>query len=186
MVKSMQRQNNPIHQAFSRIALFGRPGSGKSTFGAKLSTQFNIPIYHLDRYFFIENWIRRDYEKFLAIQKDIVQKDQWIIDGNSLQSLEMRWANSDLVIYFNYPRSICYWRIFKRFFTKDKSILDRPDNTKEIITFSFLTYIWNMEQRVAEPIATLSTKYPHVKFVEVKNDNELQSLEKMLTVKELV
>jgi hypothetical protein len=177
---NMQRQKIPLHKPYSRITLFGRPGSGKSTFGVKLSTLLNIPIYHLDRYFFIENWLKRDYQQFLDIQQEIVNQDRWIIDGNSIQSLEMRWAQSDLVLYFNYPRHVCYWRIFKRFFTKDITILDRPDNTKEIITFSFLTYIWNMEKRVAEPIRLLKAKYPHILLIEINNDNDLKKIETII------
>ena len=63
--------------------IFGRPGSGKSTFANKLSKEINTPLYHLDKYFYVDNWIERDYQEFLQVQQDIVNQPSWIIDGNS-------------------------------------------------------------------------------------------------------
>ena len=34
-----------------RIMIFGRPGSGKSTFAVELALKLNLPLYHLDKYF---------------------------------------------------------------------------------------------------------------------------------------
>jgi adenylate kinase family enzyme len=95
--------------------IFGRPGGGKSTFAVWLSDALQLPLHHLDKHFFTANWIERDYNEFLSIQKNIVTGKTWIIDGNSIHSLETRWSHADLVLYFNYPKWICYWRILKRF-----------------------------------------------------------------------
>ncbi|HXF90407.1 MAG TPA: AAA family ATPase, partial [Candidatus Nitrosotenuis sp.] len=90
-----------------RIVIFGRPGCGKSTFALSLHQATGIPLYHLDKYFFTSNWVERDYGEFLAIQQSIIDQDQWIIDGNSIRSLEMRFARADLVLYFNYSKWVC-------------------------------------------------------------------------------
>ncbi|WP_052046063.1 AAA family ATPase [Candidatus Paracaedibacter symbiosus] len=58
--------------------IFGRPESGKSTFAKQLCHQTGIPLYHLDRYFFIENWVERDEAEFLEIQRKLVAQDCWI------------------------------------------------------------------------------------------------------------
>jgi adenylate kinase family enzyme len=47
---------------YIRICIFGRPGSGKSTFAHKLHLKTGLPLYHLDRYFFVANWVERDYQ----------------------------------------------------------------------------------------------------------------------------
>ena len=60
--------------------IFGRPGSGKSTFATWLSNFYPLPIYHLDKYFYIRNWLERDYNEFLEIQENIVNSESWIID----------------------------------------------------------------------------------------------------------
>lgn len=159
----------------NRIMIFGRPGSGKSTFALKLHKTTGIPLYHLDRYFYIENWIERDYQEFLQIQQDIVNKESWIIDGNSIKSLEMRWSKADLVLYFNYPRYICYWRVFKRLFKKDKLIHDKAQGCKENIRLSLLKYMWTFDQRVTQKIKVLKNKYPNAIFIEIKNDKQLKN-----------
>ncbi|MCP3660767.1 MAG: DNA topology modulation protein [Bacteroidetes bacterium] len=134
-----------------KIMIFGRPGSGKSTFAFWLHKKINLPLYHLDKYFYIDNWtkswIERDYNEFLKIQKDIVNKNNWIVDGNCLSSLELRYNKADICIYFDYPRYICYLRIFKRYFYKDKNIKDRAEGYTETLNLKFLKYIWNFENR---------------------------------------
>ncbi len=164
----------------SRIMIFGRPGSGKSTFSQKVHQRTGLSLYHLDKYFYTENWTERNYQQFLNIQQKLVDQDQWIIDGNNLKSLEMRYHRADLCLYFNYPRWLCYWRIFKRLFTKDRTIHDRAEGCRETIRWSLLSYIWTFEQRVAQQIKALRHTYPHVTFVKICDDKELQKIESQL------
>jgi len=51
-----------------KIMIFGRPGSGKSTFALDLQKMLNIPLRHLGKYFFRDNWVERDYDEFLEKQ----------------------------------------------------------------------------------------------------------------------
>lgn len=55
---------------------------------------WGLPLHHLDKYFY---WIEQDYNEFIEIQKNIVDTECWIVDGNSTRSLEIRWARADLV-----------------------------------------------------------------------------------------
>lgn len=154
--------------------IFGRPGSGKSTFALKLNQALKLPLYHLDKYFFENNWLERNHDEFLAILQSLVNQDKWIIDGNCIKSLEMRYAKADLAIYFNYPKYICYWRILKRIYCKDKQIDDRAEDCNETVSFSLLKYMWNFESRVAKQLDYLKQKYPHCQFIEIKSDQDLK------------
>lgn len=60
---------------YSRICIFGRPGSGKSTFALKLHQQTGTSLYHLDKYFYTANLAERDYQEFLTIQEALVTQD---------------------------------------------------------------------------------------------------------------
>ncbi len=161
-----------------RITIYGRPGSGKSTYALKLSQKLNIPLFHLDRHFFVEDWKERDTEEFLSIQEQLVSQEEWVIDGNSIKSLELRYARSHLVLYFNYPRWLCIWRVFKRqFISKDPAIQDRAPGCNERISWKLLTYLWTFEERVAQPIQTLRQKYPSVSFFEVRGQDDLEKIE---------
>lgn len=163
-----------------RIMIFGRPGSGKSTFALKLAKKFDLPLYHLDKYFFTTNWIQRDYEDFLEDQYAIVAQKDWIIDGNSLQSLSIRYSEADICIYFNYPRLLCLWRLIKRNFTKNTEIDDRAQGCPERISWSLIKYMWTFEyrlnNRLTQQLQMFQELYPQVKFYAVHNDQELEKV----------
>jgi adenylate kinase family enzyme len=164
--------------------IFGRPGSGKTTLAVALSRVLLMPVHHLDKYFFVDNWVERDKAEFIEIQQQLLNQDQWIIDGNATRSLHMRYQKADIVIYMVYPRFTCIWRVMKRFFTKDYSIDDRAPNCKEGISLKLLRYLWGFDKRVAEKIASLRDAYPDVKFYKITNDEELKQVWCKLTSSE--
>lgn len=110
----------------------------------------------------------------------IVASSSWIIDGNSTRSLEIRFAKADLVLYFNYPRWLCYFRIFKRLFYKNPELNDRAYGCYEQITWSLIRYMWSFENRVVDTIKMLKEKYPQTTFIEIKNDKELGKLKELI------
>ncbi|MGI4851226.1 MAG: hypothetical protein ACRYGR_04730 [Janthinobacterium lividum] len=161
-----------------RIMIFGRPGSGKSTFAHLLHQVTKLPVYHLDKIFFISNWNKRNHQEYINLKKTFVDEEHWIIDGNNTKCLEMRYARADLVLYFNYSRRICCWRIFKRLWTKDFSIDDRAERCPEVLRWPLILYMWTFEKRVAKQIQNLKVKYPYTKFIEIRHDRDLAQLKK--------
>ncbi|MEN8237317.1 MAG: DNA topology modulation protein [Pseudomonadota bacterium] len=157
----------------NRIMIFGRSGSGKSTFALKLHQKLGFPVYHLDRYFFVQNWQERDYQEFMDIQQKLVAQEQWIIDGTQVKSLETRYQRADVCIYFNYPFWRCLWRIVKRRLRKDSRILDRAEGCPEKIAWKLIVYTWRFRERVQGATANLRQKYPDVQFIEVRSDQDL-------------
>ncbi len=153
--------------------IFGRPGSGKSTFAHQLHSKTKIPLYHLDKYFFIANWEKRDNDDFMRIQNEIVRSESWIIDGNCTQSLETRYAQADVCFYFNFSKILCLWRICKRIFHNRSHIDDRADGCDEVVRWVLIKYMWTFEKRVSERISHLKHKYSHVKFIEINNKTQL-------------
>ena len=154
--------------------IFGRSGSGKSTFAHDLHKITGLPLYHLDKYFFTRNWVERDKQEFLDIQQSIVDTHFWIIDGNSIKSLEMRYSRADLVLYLNHPRWLCYIRVFKRIFDKNIEIDDRAESCPEKASWRLLKYMWTFDQRVEKSIEYLRDKYPDVPFVKISNEGDLR------------
>ena len=159
-----------------RIAIFGRPGSGKSTFALKLSQKLNLPLIHLDRWFFNSNWVKRDTEDFQKILQQFVDQENWIMDGNATRSLEARYAKAEIVLYFYYPFYLCLWRVFKRIFTKDYAIQDRAENCNERVSFELIKYLWEFDKRVQEKLCNLHIQYPHVEIYKITNDRDLEKL----------
>lgn len=156
--------------------IFGRPGSGKSTFAHALHNSTKIPLFHLDKYFYTSNWMQRDYVEFMEIQNEIVNKDTWIVDGNCTKSFETRYSRADLCVYFNYPIIVCLWRVCIRIFQNRDHIDDRAENCPEIVRWQLIKYMWTFKERVKDKIAALQEKYPQVQFVEVNNNTQVKNI----------
>lgn len=165
----------------SRIMIFGRPGSGKSTIALKLHSHTQIPVYHLDQYFYVANWQERPYEDFLSIQQSLVEKDSWIIDGNCIDSLEMRYAQADMILYFKLPRWLCLARVLKRFFKKNRKD-PLAQGCKETVKFKVLKYMWNFEKRVEEPLELLKERYPSKPLVMISCSADIKKIEEHFNV----
>lgn len=175
MITAMESEKGKM-TGMKRIMIFGRTGSGKSTFAVRLAQALELPLYHLDQWFYTEQWVERDRAEFLAIQQNLVDQDHWMIDGNSLKSLEMRYCRADTVIYVCLPRWLCLLRLLKRRFFKDRSIQDRAPNCPEKITLKLLQYTWTFEDRTRDQIVSLRAAYPNVPFYEVRTQNQLDML----------
>lgn len=163
-----------------RIMIIGRPGGGKTTFADRLAKKLNIPVYHLDKYFFTSNWIERDYNEFLSIQQNIVSQDNWVIDGCSIRSLDVRYARADVCVYFKYPRMVCLWRMIKRIFFRDPNLRDVPEGCTPSISWKLVKYMWTFEYRknyrLLQGLTRCKQAYPQVKFVDIRNDKEMDKL----------
>lgn len=166
--------------SLSRIMIFGLPGSGKSTFADLLAKKLDIPVYHLDTFFFIENWVERPYKEFMAMQQDLVAQEKWIIDGNATASLEIRFARAHLVLYFQYPWYSCLWRLFKRRFWSKRTTNDLPEKSKDIITWKLIKYLLTFNARVQSTVSELRKKYPNVRFYRISSDNEREKVMQLL------
>lgn len=80
-----------------KIIIIGCPGSGKSTFARKLSDITNIPLYHLDMIWHKPDKTTLTKEEFDEQLRDLLQKSEWIIDGNYQRTLEVRIKECDTI-----------------------------------------------------------------------------------------
>lgn len=128
----------------SKIIVIGSSGSGKSTLSRELSHILEIPVYHLDKLFWKPNWVMTTKDEQFKIQNSLLDKNEWIIDGNYTGILEERLLSADTIIFLNLPRRICYYRVFKRLLKNfGKTRIDMGKDCKERINLTFLKYIWN-------------------------------------------
>ena len=91
----------------NKMIVIGCPGSGKSTFSRKLSEKTEIPLYHLDMMYWNEDKTTVNKNIFLERLGAVLQKDEWIIDGNYISTMELRMLACDTVIFLDYPLEIC-------------------------------------------------------------------------------
>lgn len=165
------------HLSINKIAIAGRPGSGKSTFALKLGEYLKLPVHHLDKIFFTDNWVSRHKEDFLNLKQQWMSTHKWIIDGNSLSSLYLRYEQADIMIIFLLPRWKCFFRIFKRrFMPRNIKIDDRATNCPERISWKLLMYTWTFNRRIEPILSELKEKYSNKPLYIIRTDQEAESL----------
>ena len=90
-----------------KIIVIGCPGSGKSTISWALHNKTGIPLYHLDMMFWNANKTTVEKSVFLERLSAVLERDEWIIDGNYGSTMELRMAACDTVIFLDYPLDVC-------------------------------------------------------------------------------
>lgn len=130
-------------KSIQKIAIIGAPGTGKSTLASYLQKQTNLPIFHLDQYFWSPNWTHPEEETYKKIHDKIHNKNKWIIDGMNLKYLESRIIKADLIIFLDYSSTVYIRRIFKRLFQYygTPSPYSAP-GCNEKFNFKFLKFLW--------------------------------------------
>ena len=112
------QENKDISMA--KIFIVGGPGSGKSTFAEKLSSELNIPHFDLDDIKWINQTnnfnVERPKEERLKLRdKILAENDNWIIEGVYTND----WIipileQADRIILLKPPTMVRQWRIIKR------------------------------------------------------------------------
>ena len=163
-----------------KIMIFGRPASGKSTFALQLSRGIKFPLFHLDKFFFHPNWVKKNHDECESILKKFVVQDSWIIDGNDPALLEMRYKNADIILFFDFPKWLCLYRAIKRLFFKDKGLDDRAKGCPEKLSIKFIDYLLNFEKYFNAEITRLQKEYPTKKFLKITDSTSLSEASKFI------
>ncbi|GAB4534881.1 MAG: DNA topology modulation protein [Pleurocapsa sp.] len=159
-----------------RIAIIGCCGSGKSTLAVKLGLKLNLPVIHLDSYYWKAGWIESSEEEWIDKQKLLVKRDRWIIDGNYLNTMDIRLEAADTVILLDFSRWLCLWRIGQRYLHhRGKVRSDMADGCIERFNMDFLWYVWNFANNQKESILSKLELYKYGKqIIILKNTQQLK------------
>jgi adenylate kinase family enzyme len=159
----------------NRISIVGISGSGKSTLANNLGKKLNLPVFHLDKYYWDVGWKERyaTKEEFNNVARVFAEQDKWIIDGNYRGTLDFRLERADVIIFLDFPKWRCIWRVVKRAFDR-KQPFDKTEGVKEKVDWFLIKWILNyptdvMRERVL--------KYVDKKRVYIlKNNRDISDL----------
>lgn len=90
-----------------KVIVIGCPGSGKSTVSRALHNKTGIPLYYLDMMYWNADETTVEKSVFLERLSAVLEKDEWIIDGNYGSTMELRMAACDTAIFLDYPLDVC-------------------------------------------------------------------------------
>lgn len=112
-----------------KIAVFGKPGGGKSTLSKRLSSDIGVTLYALDSIEFNKDGERVPAEEYKTKHTQLIAEDNWIIDGlGTLGSFWQRIEAADVLIYVDLPYPVHYWWVTKRLL---KSFFAHPEGWPE-------------------------------------------------------
>ena len=164
-----------------KILIIGSPGSGKSTFGRMLSKKLNIPLVHLDSLWWKEGWVERERDEFDSLLLMELKKKSWIIDGNFSRTLETRLQYADTVIFFDYNRFLCLWRVLKRVVTNHGKVRpDMPNGCPERFDWDFLKYVYKFNDTQRKSIYAKLSAQKNIAVIVIKNKTEFKKYCKSL------
>ena len=102
-----KQDKNDLKRDPGKIIVIGSPGSGKSTFARKLRDKTQLPLYYLDMIFHKPDRTTVSRGEFDQRLSEIMDTDEWIIDGNYLRTLPPRFEKCTEVFLFDLPVEQC-------------------------------------------------------------------------------
>jgi len=113
----------------NKIAVFGKPGSGKSVLSKALASATGIPLYQLDLMVYQKSGELVDRTTFDEAHDKALSSERWIIDGfGPIASFYTRLEAADTLIYIDLPYLTSYWLVTKRLL---KGLVVRPEGWPE-------------------------------------------------------
>ena len=101
-----------------KVAVFGNAGGGKSTLSKRLSEITGLPLHVLDKVKYLAGGIEVPHEDYKRAHQQILETDQWIIDGfGCMETLWPRLNEADSLIFVDLPLHVHFWWVTKRLIT---------------------------------------------------------------------
>lgn len=163
--------------SMQKILVIGSPGSGKSTFAVQLSKQLDLPVIHLDKLNWIDDKNTLNPAGFDELLEKVLKKDSWIIDGNYSRTLSKRLDYADTVIWLDLPKTICIYRIWKRYI-KGKMTKSRTYGNPIKLEPGFVKFVWNFNHTNRPIILKILNENKHKKVIILKNQFEIEEIKK--------
>ncbi|MDR3495598.1 MAG: AAA family ATPase [Ancalomicrobiaceae bacterium] len=143
-----------------RILIIGSSGAGKSTLSRALAARLTMPAIHLDQLYWRPGWQTCDEASFKRRVAEAVAQPRWVMDGNFATTLAERLARADTVLWLDYGRPTCFWRVAKRTWRHfGRNRPDMADGCPERLDLEFLAYIWSFRRRQVPRLAAALAEY---------------------------
>lgn len=153
-----------------KIMIIGCCGSGKTTLAKKLSNKLNLPLIHLDKLNWRDNWQNISKEEFDDLLWAEVIKPTWIIDGNYERTIPLRLKYCDTVIYMDYSRISCLYGVIKRVVMGyGKSRPDMGGYCPERFDFDFIKFVWNFNKNNRKRYYDILSREEDIQVIILRN-----------------
>jgi adenylate kinase family enzyme len=97
-----------------RVSVVGTSCSGKTTLAGKLAAACGLPHFELDAIHWQPGWTPLPLEDFRRRVSEVVDGEQWVIDGNYSRVRDLVWERATDVVWIDLPFQSVLWRAIRR------------------------------------------------------------------------
>ena len=83
--------------------IIGCGGSGKTTLAKKVQEITGLELIHLDQVFWNPGWVETTGQEWIDKNKQLLSKENWIMDGNYGSTMDMRLEQADTIVFMDTP-----------------------------------------------------------------------------------
>lgn len=157
-----------------KICIIGASGAGKSTFASQLSKQTGVESFALDELFWDNSEghynARRDPRKRDRLLHDLLQKENWIMEGVQYAWVGDAFEQADRIYLLDPPAWLCRVRIVRRYFARKLLKNGRSkENLRSLL--ALLRWTKHFYRKNLPEIRVLLDHYP-AKVTLIKNKRE--------------
>ena len=88
-----------------------------------------------------------------------MNKEEWIIDGNHLETMEMRFQAADLILFFDISRLQCVYSVWKRHGHKRVDLPDYLEEKRDKKFYQLLKWTWDFPKKRRPGLLSIFEKY---------------------------
>lgn len=152
--------------AMKKVVIIGSGGAGKSTLARQLGQVLKLPIYHLDALHWKSGWVPTPHDEWEHVQRELVKKDEWIIEGNYGRTLDIRLGAADTILFLDFSRRVTMYRILKRrVMYHGKTRPDLAQGCPERLNLKFIAWVWQFRKRQRPKIVKRLEAYAETKQI---------------------
>jgi len=118
-----------------RVCVVGNLASGKSYFSKMVGDELEIPVTHLDDFYWRSDWTIAPGGEFRDKCSEVLNQEEWVMDGSYPEfNMIRRFRRADAVVFIDIPIKSCFDQMNRR---RAEVRDDFPANEHEI-KFPFL------------------------------------------------
>ncbi|MCM1559332.1 MAG: DNA topology modulation protein FlaR [Butyrivibrio sp.] len=164
-----------------KLDIIGSVASGKSTLAKEISEKYQIPFYEKDNIV----WERtpngdkkRSSDERDRIYREIIEGENWIVEGSPRECLNESFAYSDYIILLDINTYTRLFRVFGRWIRQRTGM--EKYNSKPTFKFLYYNIKWVFEFNAERKKITEFLSEYGVKYVTFYNSEQaMQFIEKM-------
>lgn len=166
----------------NKVLIIGPGGAGKSTFARRLGQRLNLEVIHLDCIYWQPGWRESAKHEWRVMVQELLNRSAWIMDGNYSGTLDLRLEACDTVVFLDFSRATCLWRLLKRrllYYRKARP--DMAPGCNERLTLEFLAWVWNYRDRTRPKVLDrIREATTDKKVIRLRSRNEVEKFFDML------